>query len=306
MLILKHKNTKPLKQSGIYLLKVNKRLYVGSSKSLNKRLSQHYRKMKAGNHENRFIQRSVDKYGIDSVLFSILENCSIEELLTREKHWIDTLYPELNFKLDPTTQRNSLSQSKKVHQYNLEGELINTYPSCSEAERSTGIQGSSISLCARGEVMSAGKFVWSYKKTTITYTNNSSKAKAKPVTMYNKEGVRIKKFNSLADAARYIAEDGDSIDSLSASISGLTKGRGSLLKGKYRYSSNDIATLKPLVTKRSNPIEQLSSDGTLIKVWNSAVEAGKALGYSASSIRRVISGERNSYKEYKWQTHACV
>jgi len=300
MLILKQENTKNLKHSGIYLLKINSRLYVGSSKSLNKRLSQHYRKMKAGNHENKFIQRLVNKYSINSVLFSVLENCKIEELLVREKYWIDTLSPELNFKLDPTTQNNSLSQSKKVYKYTLEGKLVKTYPSCSEAERLTGISATSIASCARGKVMSAGKFVWSYKKTTVTYVNNSSKAKIKAVTMYDKEGVKIKKFNSLADAARYIFENKDSLDSLSASISGLAKGKGNLLKGKYRYSYNDLAKLEPLIIKSNNSITQLSMDNTCIKVWNSAVEASKVLGYNANSIRKVINGERTSYKNYKW------
>jgi group I intron endonuclease len=42
------------------------------------------------------------KYGNSNFSLEILEYCSIEELLKREKHFIDILVPEYNIVKDPT------------------------------------------------------------------------------------------------------------------------------------------------------------------------------------------------------------
>lgn len=51
---------------------------------------------------------------------------------------------------------------KKVYQYNLDGDLINTYKSYSEALSVTGIKGIANNLTGRART--AGGFVWTYKK----------------------------------------------------------------------------------------------------------------------------------------------
>ena len=54
------------------------------------------------------------------------------------------------------------SASKIVSQFTLKGELIKIYPSTHEAERQTGINNNSISLCCRGKRKTAGGYVWRY------------------------------------------------------------------------------------------------------------------------------------------------
>lgn len=52
--------------------------------------------------------------------------------------------------------------SKKVHQYDFNGKLINVFGSGREAMRITGIQQTNISACCLGKVKSAGGYVWAY------------------------------------------------------------------------------------------------------------------------------------------------
>jgi group I intron endonuclease len=50
-----------------------------------------------------------------------------------------------------------------ILQFTKEGEFVAEYFSMSEAERCSGVARSSICRCCKGELKSAGKFVWKYK-----------------------------------------------------------------------------------------------------------------------------------------------
>ena len=60
-----------------------------------------------------------------------------------------------------TRQERSVSKrSIPVSQYDLQGNLINTYKSAREASRQTGITQGSISYCVKGERKIAGGYMW--------------------------------------------------------------------------------------------------------------------------------------------------
>lgn len=92
-------------KSGIYLIHnlVNGKQYVGSSKNLNQRLSSYYSLSKL--LDNRYISRSIMKYGHDNFSVLILEFVESNEnikkdLLDREQYYLDLLKPALN--INPT------------------------------------------------------------------------------------------------------------------------------------------------------------------------------------------------------------
>ena len=84
--------------SGIYYLKntIDDRCYVGSAQKLNYRLWNHKHKLIKGTHANNILQNFVNKYGINSIYFEILEPVEIDNLIIREQYYIDTLKPEFN------------------------------------------------------------------------------------------------------------------------------------------------------------------------------------------------------------------
>lgn len=53
--------------------------------------------------------------------------------------------------------------SKPVIQYDKQGNLINEYPSIQEASRITNINRKSIRQACKGELKTAGKFIWQFK-----------------------------------------------------------------------------------------------------------------------------------------------
>jgi group I intron endonuclease len=85
--------------------KQNGKKYVGSAVDLYKRLSFYFSTKALENslkNNQSFIYNALLKDGYSNFSLDILEYCSIEELLKREKHFIDLVIPEYNIIQDPT------------------------------------------------------------------------------------------------------------------------------------------------------------------------------------------------------------
>lgn len=96
---------------GIYKISYDKYVYIGSSKNLYSRLYEHKNNLLKNKHSNNFLQNISNKYGIQNLKIEILEFCSLENRIIREKYYIDLLNSNMNLK-DPVT--NELSESSKL------------------------------------------------------------------------------------------------------------------------------------------------------------------------------------------------
>lgn len=78
---------------GIYKITniaVNK-VYIGSSKDIEKRLKQHFGMLKGNRHHSVKLQRAYEKYGKDNFVTEVVEECTQDQLLIREQVWMDLL-----------------------------------------------------------------------------------------------------------------------------------------------------------------------------------------------------------------------
>jgi group I intron endonuclease len=82
---------------GVYQIRnsVNGKKYYGSSKEIEKRWARHKRELRSGTHINKILQRAWDKYGENSFVFEVVEECLEECLLSVEQKYLDT-NPEYN------------------------------------------------------------------------------------------------------------------------------------------------------------------------------------------------------------------
>lgn len=62
--------------------------YIGSSKDIERRWSEHKRKLNIRKHQNVILQRAWDKYGENNFSFEVVETCSLENLLVLENHYL--------------------------------------------------------------------------------------------------------------------------------------------------------------------------------------------------------------------------
>ena len=69
---------------GIYKItkKIDGKSYIGQSNDIQRRFNEHKTK------KDLIIDQAIQKYGISAFNFEILEECSLEELNSREKYWI--------------------------------------------------------------------------------------------------------------------------------------------------------------------------------------------------------------------------
>jgi hypothetical protein len=221
---------KTYNKSGIYLIQIGNRYYIGSSISIGKRLMTHRSRLKRSKHENIIMINCFKKYGANHCHFKVLEYCSGDVLTQREKFYMDLLKPELNIELNPVLQ-NGKYKTKIVYQYALHGTYLKEFSSAAEAERHVGKGNSKISQCCLKKRKSAYGYLWSYDQVTnLTYNNNSSKAKARCVIQYTLTGIPINSYESVAEAVRIMNLSGN-FDSHCANISACCLG-----KTKYAYN----------------------------------------------------------------------
>lgn len=80
----------------IYIItnNITKERYIGQTRNYHRRVWQH--KSAAKNGSKLKISQAIAKYGNDNFTFSILEECSIEQLNEKERYYIDKFKPEYN------------------------------------------------------------------------------------------------------------------------------------------------------------------------------------------------------------------
>lgn len=83
--------------SGIYKIEnlINGKIYIGQSKQIRQRWSEHKKELRRNKHTNEYLQRAWNKYGEENFKHEVLEFCSEDQLDERECYYID-LYDAMN------------------------------------------------------------------------------------------------------------------------------------------------------------------------------------------------------------------
>lgn len=85
------------KTCGIYCIEnlINHKKYIGQSVNIEARWRYHKSELKRNIHENDYLQNAWNKYGKDNFKFYILEECEVDIINERERHYI-VLYDTTN------------------------------------------------------------------------------------------------------------------------------------------------------------------------------------------------------------------
>lgn len=74
--------------SGIYKLSINNKVYIGQSRNLSARLSSHLQHLNNGTSHSPELQELVNQHGLAGLSVTILEQCTLDDLDTREAYYI--------------------------------------------------------------------------------------------------------------------------------------------------------------------------------------------------------------------------
>ena len=178
--------------SGIYQIynKVNGKCYIGSSKSIEKRIGEHYRDLRANRHCNRYLQRVWNKYGSSIFGHKILAKCPEEYLLKLEQWFIDN-YSNL-YNLSPTAGR------------------LTGYKHTIESKQK-------ISLSLKGNIRSKGRILTEEHKSKVFNSEgyiSFMKNKQRAVVQLDKKGNQINTFESVTECSRILNLDQGTISKI--------------------------------------------------------------------------------------------
>ena len=200
---------------GIYKIEnnINHKKYIGQSIDIEKRWSVHIAFSKSNNikYKNK-LHLAMEKEGIENFSFSILEECSQEELDEKEKYWIN-FYNSIQEGYNNTdggiSGFRNLINEKKIYQYDLNGHFIQEFCSIKAAAKALGLSGANLTTCCQGKQKTVGGFQWCYEKKDFLKPminerdqNHYWSSNKKDINQFSKNGDFIASFSSAHEAAR--------------------------------------------------------------------------------------------------------
>lgn len=319
-------------KSGIYrIIDVKSgRFYIGSAKNFRKRYNAHITSFRNKNSNIKLLN-FIQKYGHETLMFEILEFCDKEFLMEREQEYLDYTFElyDNNFHLNtarfstspdfpesygklkgiysPTYGRKTKDSSKKILsqkigrkiiQKTLDGVVIKEYDSIFEAAEETGKTASEIKRIAY-KIKLPYDFIWEM------VGKAANRAKITDIAMFDKDGIFIKKFNNLAEAAAFVG-------GVTSTFNTALKTKGRLYFGFYwKICREDIPqNLSEFEMNRPNKIHSNSKkviqkrikSGEIIATFLSPRDASNKTGFCYSNIRRACAAEK--YKNvhgFRWE-----
>lgn len=257
------------------------RIYIGSSVNLKKRKDHHWWCLEHNVHHNRKLQRYVNLYGLNHLVFKIVETCSKNKIIEREQHYLDVLHPYFNLRLVAETGRGiPMSEEQKIKIGNANRgrkhskEII---------EKMKGRKRSAATRRKMSEIKKGKKGSWYGKKHSLEsiqkmrdghrrwYDKNRSPMYGKHHTPESNEKNRqkhIRKHHS--PATEFKKGTKQSIEQIQRRVSHLVK-----------------------------PVIQLDVNGNIIREWKSIADVVRD-GFHHASISYCCNNKLDSHKGYKW------
>lgn len=323
----------------IYLLKFpNKKYYVGQTSNKNgliNRIKCHCHTPFKKKQDNKYMKNVIKKYMAFDVF--LLKKCSKNELDFYEEFYISFLKRVLlnkesgghsNKKLNKTTKEKiskTLKQyfaknepkRKSVLMYDLYGNLIKKFISSKEASEYMGINIKNIwQSCEKEKTCSGYQFRYDVSKKNIKIFSKNGfyekTFKEKPEfyeVKINDENIKYDTLYEYSLDGEYITQhyvfdmNKNEVNCIVASI------KRNLLYKNHQWSLIKLEKMPPSLSRyekvsKSNGkrVEQIDKDGNVVKVWDSAMSAGRELGMKQpKNIQLVCVGKRKTCGGFKWR-----
>jgi len=281
---------------GVYKITnlINNKCYVGSSINVKGRFTQHKNQLKKNKHHSIKLQRAYDKYGIENFTYTILEECSINEILIREQYYIDFFDCCKNgYNILPNAGHNlGMKHSDKTKDILRQKSIGNkSHFGIKQSEETKKI----ISEKLKGINISDETKLKMSKSQKGRITSDETKLK---LSILNKG----KKMSDEAKLKISISKKGkqQSKETIEKRVKKNT-GQKRTDEVKLKMSKAMIGVKKRPMTEeykllRSKKVAQISESGEIIKEFNSVKNCASYFNTKTNRIWEVLSGNKKSYK----------
>lgn len=179
-----------------------------------------------------------------------------------------------------------------VYQYDIDGKFLKKYENAQIAADETKIDHSNICSVCRGERLSTGGYIWSYKYELLEPNEILSKRHAK-VYQFDRNGNLIKEWNSVKEASQ-------SLQINSEYIRACCNGTKKIVSGYIWSYDSKVDYLKHKAV-HEREIEQYTLDGEFIKTFSRIIDASKELNINRRNISAACCGTRKTAGGYIWK-----
>lgn len=254
--------------------KVNGKIYIGQTTTTVKhRIGQHFSRLK--NHHHSILKNAIIKYG--------KEQFSYEELYKLQAITKSDLCEELNeLEIQTISKYNSITpngyniskggnnheeQGKPVDVYDLNGNLIKTFNTCTEVANFYGIDTSTVCDICSGVNLRTKKvnYIFRYKGDDFYKFDPFTYKHQYKIYQFTRDGQFIRKYNNAQEISNYydyIKPQG---------VIGVINKNGFYYD--YYWTKNNYFDFNIEEYQKQHPVDQYDLNGNLIKQWDSISDA---------------------------------
>lgn len=262
---------------------VNNKVYIGqTSRSIETRWSEHLRHgfNKNNSEYNRHLYKSMRKYGKDSFVIELIENCENDLMNEREKFWIkfyNSSNSDFGYNLTFGGEGTILIDYEEVYRRYDSGE------SAGKISKDMNISRSNLTQILKGYDKYDKKATWERAQQEVSIK------KGTPVSQYDLDGNFIATYQSAKAAERSVEK------TTHANIRKSCVNKRCLSGGfQWRFADDDPpGAYTGRVTHVNKAVCQLDIDRRLISIFKSMNAASDATGIDPSSISKCCSNYRN-------------
>lgn len=287
---------------GIYKIEnlINGKVYIGQSKDIKKRWSEHCKISQKLNEQYRrsYIHNAIQKYGLENFSFIVIEQCDLKDLDKKEIEWIAKYHSYVG---DPLCNGYNLTiggqGTRKITDEDIK-DIVNLWEqglTIGEIKTITGFCNESI--------------VQHLKKYSKTYTSKEScnRCNYRPVgvrkifNQYTLRGELIGQFFSLIQASKQLNIDKNN---LSKHLQYKTKTcNGYIFILDEEDQLEGIKKHLNMIGTRQRPVVKLTLDNKLISYYNTMKEASLSCGKKDGMkiIRKCCRREQENAYGFKWR-----
>lgn len=318
---------------GIYSItnQLNNKKYIGLSTNIIRRWNDHKYSLNKNNHENKYLQNSWNKYGKDNFEFEIiheLEEKDIKLLSELEIQFIQkekTNIREYGYNICEGGEINIISKeilkaksekySKRVAQFDTDGNFIQVYLNARDVGKIYEIDSSSIYQCCRNKINSSYGYTWSFVEKD-RYSNNINFSTLiyplkdrRRVFSFNMIGVKTDEFENCTQAQSKYNKNGDNIRACCVGKNKTAYGMIWMYEDDFLKNGIDFCFRLSKKDKNYNynnqdkqkPVAMCDKDtGEILKTYKSAREAVSD-GFNYRNISQVCKEQRNIHGGYSWK-----
>ena len=266
--------------SGIYKIDLGTdKVYIGSSKNIDKRLNSHLSKLRRGSHSNQKLQRAFDKHGEDCFNYKIIEEeVNENKLLKLEQYYLDN---HIDFTKDYNICKvagSGPNTSCRVLKINNKGQIEVVYESIVEAAEKEEIDRSEITRSNITNTKYKG-FYWRYEI--------NKECKGHKCFKYDLKGNYLEEYDSIRSAAR-------SNNTTHRTIIHAIENQGTAANFQWRKVKSDCIGSKSVKCK----INISAKKDDEIIIFDSITDCAKFLKVNPATVSRQLKGSGNC-KGYK-------